>query len=284
MLPMLALVFLSGRTGEYLSLCCAMTFHELAHLSAAGLYGRRPRSFSILPTGMNIVLEDGEGGRAETVAILACGPAANIFLSGLSALLGLHPLFATEGVRFFSLVNLYLAVFNLLPVLPLDGGRLMQVIFSENIGFFSAGRKMRVVSFIFAVVILAAGVVQVSLAGYNMSLLFIGIYILFYLNSEKMEAALMNMKHIVYRRSRLLKKGMYPARDIVVMKSLRICETIKSLDFDRFHILHVLNEDLRVIGVYTEQEIMEGLLEGEADITFEEFMKKRNKKGDLPQR
>ena len=70
------------------------------------------------------------------VLVAAAGPAMNFFLAWLAALLG-HPLQAlagevspdllTLGVRFIILsimANLFLGLFNLIPVPPLDGGRI----------------------------------------------------------------------------------------------------------------------------------------------------------------
>ena len=84
----------------------------------------------------------------------------------------------------------------------------------------------------------------------------------------------MNVKSIIYRRSRLLKKGVYQARDLVVLKTTMVSEIIKNMDFDRFHIIHVLDDDLKLVKSLTEQEIMDAIFENSADITFGELVKK----------
>ena len=83
----------------------------------------------------------------------------------------------------------------------------------------------------------------------------------------------MNMKQIIYRRSRLLKKGIYPVRDLVVMKSVFLGDTVKSMDFDRFHFIYVLDDNLKLLGVFSENDIMESMLRNNGDITFEELIK-----------
>ena len=79
----------------------------------------------------------------------------------------------------------------------------------------------------------------------------------------------MNMRQILYRRSRLLRKGIYPARDLVVMKTARLGDTLKNMDFDRFHIIYVLDDSLRIAGVFTESEIIDALAGAPEDMTFE---------------
>ncbi len=91
----------------------------------------------------------------------------------------------------------------------------------------------------------------------------------------------MNVKSIIYRRSRLVRKGVYQARDLVVLKNVMLSEIIKNMDFDRFHIIHVLDDDLKLVKTFTEQEIIDALFENTTDITFDELIKKSesNKQG-----
>ena len=83
----------------------------------------------------------------------------------------------------------------------------------------------------------------------------------------------MNIKNIVYRRSRLVTKGIYPAREIVVMKNVKLSEVIKVMDYANiFHIVNVLDEQLRVIKIMTEQEILDALMINSVDTTFERLL------------
>ena len=78
--------------------------------------------------------------------VAAAGPAMNFFLAWLSALL-LHgtarlsgPLAVTieDTLTLFLLANMVLGLFNLLPVPPLDGGRIMVGILPEKLAFMWA--------------------------------------------------------------------------------------------------------------------------------------------------
>jgi len=40
------------------------------------------------------------------------------------------------------------------------------------------------------------------------------------------------------------------------------------MDFDRFHIIYVVNENMRVVRVFTEQEIIDYIMKYNADISF----------------
>jgi stage IV sporulation protein FB len=94
----------------------------------------------------------------------------------------------------------------------------------------------------------------------------------------RMESAFMNIRQILYRRSRFLKKGVYPARDLVVAKSTLLSETIKNMDFDSFHVIYVLDERMRLLKVFTEAEVMDALAGNNEGMTFEQLLK-RNEEG-----
>lgn len=252
----------------------SILLHELGHIAVALLEGNKIHSINILPVGLNAQIED-ECSAWKNIFVFLSGPLINMLLYSLGLIINTYYLPESDNMRFFILINIYLAVFNLLPVLPLDGGRILREALALNTGLFFAGRLTEKISFFIAILLIALGFVQLQAGFYNFSLLFIGLYLIVCMKLQKTEAALMNVKQIIYRRSRLLKKGIYQARDLVAMKSMHLNEVIKCMDFDRFHIIHVLDENLKIVGTFTEQEIIDGLLNSETDLTFEEFIKSR---------
>ena len=105
--------------------------------------------------------------RQDFLVIAAAGPASNIVLAiiastllgfvpgGLGAAEGIPSLLATLG-HFMVQLNLLLAVFNMLPIPPLDGGNVLAGLLPENL---AAGydRLVRPYGFIILIVLMATG-------------------------------------------------------------------------------------------------------------------------------
>lgn len=66
----------------------------------------------------------------------------------------------------------------------------------------------------------------------------------------------MNIETLINRRQRILRKKIYPALEFVVLEECTLGEVINRLDYDRFHIIHILNKKLEVIGKVTEQDVL----------------------------
>ncbi|MGO1174531.1 MAG: site-2 protease family protein [Actinomycetaceae bacterium] len=105
----------------------AVLVHELGHGVTGAVVGMRPREFVLTFVGGHTSFHEEGRGPWSAAAVTGAGPAANLVLAGLlhllSPLVQGHPPW-DAGVGVAVVLNIVLAVFNLVPALPLDGGRL----------------------------------------------------------------------------------------------------------------------------------------------------------------
>ncbi len=141
--------------------------HELAHALTARAFGIPVRTISLLLFGgMTHINRESPSPRAEFL-IAVSGPTANLAIGALAGGLGLAlgdvvPHVGALGF-WVAVMNIPLAVFNLLPAFPLDGGRVLRSV------LWFAGQDMRWASTV------ATRVGQVAALG----LLFSGIWVLY---------------------------------------------------------------------------------------------------------
>ncbi len=267
-------MLIAGCLKEYSAAFFSVVLHEISHIAVAGRFGVHPARICITPVGLSASIQNKGFSRPVLLLIHAAGPAANLLLFGAALLAGAVLPQLKKELELVWRTNLLLAMFNLLPVFPFDGGKILQQLLSGSIGLLAAGRVIKILAWIMAALILAAGVVQFSMTGNNLSLIMIGIYIPFVLKDAGMESAFMNIRQILYRRSKLIKKGVYPARDLVVLKSTRVEEILKNMDFDRFHIIYVLDDELHLAKAFTENEIISAFSDESDYLTFGQLMER----------
>jgi stage IV sporulation protein FB len=249
----------------------SMLLHELGHIASAVACGKRVDAIKFLPVGLNASIEHPHS-RVESLIIFFCGPLINVLLAIVAWFISRYSFLYIDNVHFFMFVNIYMAIFNLIPMLPLDGGKLLREVMALQVGLLMANKYIIKASTVLALLLVSVGVVQLFDSYHNFSLFSIGLYIFFSLKSEKSEAALMNIKNIIYRRSRLMKKGVYGARDLVVIKSMHLGDILRNMDFDKFHFIHILDDDMKLLRSITEQELVDAMLKYNSDITFREFI------------
>lgn len=253
--------------------------HELGHIAIAKKQGARLHSIRIMPIGVNAAIDDLECNKVQKIMIYLAGPLVNLIFAVISYCICMWKstpvgLFNDKIMLAIS-INLWLAIFNLIPIPPLDGGKVLMELLTRRIGLFSANRFINIISVIFSFVIIGIGMVVLIKSRYNASFIFIGVYILFLLNKNKKEAAILNIKSFVFKRSAIIRKGICPVREIAVMNDVKLLEVVKSMDYaDVFHKINVLDNDLNIIKVITEQDVLNAFMEGSQDMTIAELLTK----------
>jgi len=139
----------------------SILLHELGHAVVARRQGLRTRSITLFVFGGVAQLEkDPRDGRAE-FWMAAAGPVASLALAGLFYALASLPFLgpsAAAVAKYLALINLMLALFNLVPAFPMDGGRLLRGALWGPLGKARATRIASGAGTLFAFLLIFAGV------------------------------------------------------------------------------------------------------------------------------
>ena len=141
-LVLLAFVMLSSSMGGLTSLALVLMLassvvvHELGHALVARRLGVPVAGIGLHFFGGAAELKGLARRPGDEIAIAVAGPAVSLALAGIG-----YALAALTGVAvfgWFSFVNLVLALFNLLPVFPSDGGRILRAWLARKHGLVRA--------------------------------------------------------------------------------------------------------------------------------------------------
>jgi stage IV sporulation protein FB len=137
----------SGLVFLVLLFLCVL-LHEFGHIFTARAFGVLTPHVILLPIGGVARLERIPEQPSEEFLIAIAGPAVNVVIAGLLVLLAganLQPahLSAIESANAslidrLAAVNLFLALFNLIPAFPMDGGRVLRALLATRLGYVHA--------------------------------------------------------------------------------------------------------------------------------------------------
>ena len=155
--------------GSLLAVCSvfAALVHELSHLLALHILGKKIRSLSAL--GKGLALRTELLSYRDEAIVCAAGPLASLLLAGGAFVFGFSRIAFASFALFF---------LNVLPIYPLDAGRALFCLVSLKTESRVATRIVRAVSFIFLLPLSVLSVIILLRSGFNLSLLIICIYLL----------------------------------------------------------------------------------------------------------
>ena len=146
-----ASLFYVGGGGALTAFLTAALSHELGHLTALWLVGAELRRIRVTPCGPVI---DYRGGltRRQEAGVLSAGPLGGLLFATFAFIVG-TPYFLYTGA-----VAILATVFNLLPVMPMDGGRLLCILLEEMVSPRAAAWILRVCGSLCAAGVFLTGV------------------------------------------------------------------------------------------------------------------------------
>lgn len=159
---------LCDRSGGAVYSICAAAFHECGHLCVMLLLHDKPKAVSFGIYGMRIEQQKSlKLSYGQEFLVASAGPVCNLLLGLILSLLHL---------RMAAGINFALALFNLLPIRPMDGGQMLHALLCRKIPQERADRICKKIAVCGAFPLTAIGV-WALIRGGNYSLLLSSLYV-----------------------------------------------------------------------------------------------------------
>lgn len=258
---MAALAIMMGEGERLLTTGIALMAHECAHILAAGWMGTDEMELELLPFGGAARLPDLWLLRpGQTILVSLAGPAVNLLAAlALSAGFWWGVPVSSFAVRFLE-SNLMLLLFNLLPALPLDGGRIFCALLGRVMTPERACRWG-----VWAGGILAGVLALVSLAvrKINLTILLAAVFLILSGFKEQKGARGAAIRSLHLRAGELTREGVLPLRMLAVCENTPLFRVLRQMRPRQAHMLLVIGESGNVRGVVSEEELRRALEKGE---------------------
>lgn len=252
LVPMLILAYILGSQSTFFMSFGVVLIHELFHLFSALLLGIDVKSIVILPFGMTLRLSQNvvRYPKKEMV-IAAAGPLSNVLMLILANFMPY-----SQNLLIFMVVNWSVLLLNLVPVPPLDGGRILRALVIKNAGLMSAAGIVRRISKVFIAIISVLGLCIAVYTRGNPSLMIIGAFLIFSMVEEKKNSDLLIMHELISEKEKFKNKKLIPTSTLCVNIHTPAKTVIRKLNLSTFYIVHIIDDDHKIIKTATESDFI----------------------------
>lgn len=266
--------------GETLLVALAcLTLHELAHTVIARAWGYDVVAIEIQPFGFVARMGSGFHSTASELAVAAAGPAASLLLATATAAVMYHFPALFAPLSYFLRFNLMLALVNLIPALPLDGGRMLRCLLARLLR-----PRLAMLLTAWLGVLLGAGLCAVAVLAWqqapNITLALLGVFLLLGAVRELRDLPGAQLSAMM-RRSRALRRGeSLPVRQRTLHADTRCTDALKHLAAGQYNLIYVVDDDMRVLGSLDEQTLLHGMARQGGSATLGSLLRQRQSAAD----
>lgn len=248
--------FYFGFITELILFIAIVICHELGHAYAARYFGWRVRKIELFPFGGAVqVDESGNRPWREEMIVTLAGPAVNLLLAGVTFMLYQLDVWTNPYSLTFIEYNLILFLFNLIPITPLDGGKLLQLLLALKLPY----RKSLDLSYYISLGCLLVYFICLTLAPPYFYMWFLGCWFIFALYLEKKQIPYQHLRFLLARHKSAQTEDELLSRKMKVTEKLTILDATKSFYKHYYHVFYSYDTSTGRYQSCKEKDILETL-------------------------
>lgn len=270
LLPLGAAAYWGNYFGLFAVSWVSALCHETAHILAGKRLGVPIAGVSLLPFGVCARLSHPVIKIPSHEILMAlAGPLSNLILAALFWVLGQQ--FPSDLAQYGTAANLAMFCLNLLPCLPLDGGRILRACLTLGSDALTAWRTTLRISRAVSVCLLAGAVLLLLTSQFNFSLILIGVFLLGNLCGEQKSISQQALREILYYKEKLEREQLNRTSILTAYADLPARRLLRRLSYHRYYTIQVVDDRQKVVNVLTESQILNALLHQSIRITLGEI-------------
>lgn len=254
-IPYIFLLILIGYKGNLVLTFIMIIIHETVHFLTARKLGYTSDYVELYPFGTKLEFNSLDNASLkQNLIIAASGSVVNICLALLGVFLWLifkHKIFLN-----IFMINLSLGLFNLLPVIPLDGGLILKELLSTKVRYKDSSRIVIGISIGTGLLLLTLNFIIFIVYNININIYIIAVVIIYFSYLERERVKYIIMIDIIRKRQRLHRKKYIECKCTSVHFSVELAFVMGLMDKNKYNIFLILNDEMKLIGIIYEEEII----------------------------
>ncbi len=259
--------------GYILTLFACVVLHEFGHALTARRFGIKTKDITLFPMGGMARMEKMPESPKEEFLVAIAGPLVNVAIAGgLFLYMYLSPTVYTMGfpagamtadkfIPALFAVNVIMAVFNLIPAFPMDGGRILRALLSLKLERTRATQIAANLGQFIAILFVLLGLF------YNIWLVFIGIFIYLGAGAEA------SQEYVQRDLSRYRVANLVMSKYTLLAAHDALSAALKAL-LDSQEREFLVTENGVIAGVLTRDEMLAGLAQFGQNVQIGKIMRR----------
>ncbi len=242
-------------TIELVILYAVAIMHEFAHILAINRLGAGVNYVEILPFGVTADVNDiHKSPLKHKFIIFISGPLFNFLFAYI-----IYCVYRGSYRDYLVTSSLVMGIFNLLPAMPLDGGRILQSLFVHRFGRIKGTKITLIFTVLTSVILGVLGTYFLYIARFNFSMILISAFLIANITAEQKRSDLIFLKDILYSKQKL-EKGKAKGQLIIANAKSNPKTIANMINSEKYSIINVVDNNGKLVGTLTETQLLEGLL------------------------
>ena len=252
--------------------------HELGHVLTAVYYKIKVKEIELLPFGGVAVFRDLLEINPDVERRVAlAGPMVNFVLAGLATLLTRYGVLSLETALFFISCNLQIGLFNLVPALPLDGGRILRATLVKGSGYRLATHETLRITRVVAILAALWAVLCWCLEKVSLVSLLAAFFVYFAALKEEVNSVYVVYNYLTRKKSLLNSAELVPLEQFFIMGDTMLTNALKVINPRTFVHFLIYDRDYHIMGKLTEIEVMDAFFTNGINVPISDLLKQEFK-------
>lgn len=276
LIPQLIILFMFGLNIKFIICFFFIVLHELTHLVVVKLMNIDIEEIKLHCLGTTLEIKDYNNlTLKEQIVVCLAGPIFNIVTSLIFFVLWMF--FNNSFLITIVEINLSLAIFNVIPICPLDGFKLFLSMLSLKFSYRCANKIATIISYIINA-FLIIGAIGLLLHKYVLAtfIIIICIFSIFTTFKHRKKVMYIIIEGLLKKQEIVARKKYMKNKSISVYWEEYTIDLLKVLEKDKFHIFYVLDNNMRVSYILKEDEFID-ILNNYGNIKLKDYYNTRNK-------
>ena len=277
LMPLLFLYYYLGYGLEVLIGLSSVLIHELFHSITANKLGITVKEIELFPFGgIAKVSNNLSGDPSKEIIVSLMGPISNFLLVGLFFII---ERFYMSHYVFDMIIktNISIGLFNILPIFPLDGGRILRGHLSRVMGFKSATKILSKTTYVLTFLGVLFGVIVLIMNKNGIYFILLSCFIFIAAKKEKNMAVFLFMGEIIKKREELLNRRIMGSHILVALNVTTGKEILDCFLPQKYHIIIIIDHEGKAVGYIKENELLDGIIENGIDVPLESLLNNTKK-------